>query len=108
MRQRKNVGFGMTAIVVYIAAAIVATLVVYFSVHALQEPKEQVATASAANSSVGSILVPDHKGNCLKTSFNNRTGEMVDLGSVPCVSSGPANQSLPPNLEGFQKSFRAR
>jgi hypothetical protein len=110
MRQRKNIGFGFKAILAYVGAAIVSTLVVYFGVSALQESKDKVAVVerTAPDPHVGNIFIPDHKGNCVKTSFDNQSGRMSDVGVVPCVSSLPGNDSLPPNLEGFQKSFRRR
>jgi hypothetical protein len=108
MRQRKNIGFGKKAIVAYIFAALASSALVYFGARALQNTSTQVAAVSQPDRSVGSILVPDHNGTCIKSAFDNRTGLMTDAGTAPCVSSLPAGGNLPPNLRGFQESFRGR
>jgi hypothetical protein len=108
MRQRQNIGYGKKAIFAYVGAALASALLVYFGARALQAPDAKVAAVAPENRAIGAIIVPDHNGKCIKTAFDNKTGQMTDIGTVPCASSVPTGANLPPNLKGFQESFRGR
>jgi hypothetical protein len=76
-------------------------------------PVDPIATASVerAIANIGTLLLPDGQGGCLKYSYGNDTGKATFEGSAPCDGKPPKGApggGLPPVLQGMQNSLRPR